>query len=60
MIEKTRWQELKRKEKLLKKVLEIFRVEAKDLPRVVERFQREIKKMEEKLKNFNFVSSITI
>lgn len=47
---KEQWQELKRKEKLLKEALKILRVEEKDLPRVVERFKRKIKEMEQKLK----------
>lgn len=49
-ITKERWQELKRKEKLLKKASSVLRVEEKDLPRIIERFQKEIKEMEEKLK----------
>ena len=49
-ITKNQWQELKKKEKLVKEALKILRVEEKDLPRTVERFQREIKEMEEKLK----------
>ncbi|MDI6807023.1 MAG: hypothetical protein QMD14_04410 [Candidatus Aenigmarchaeota archaeon] len=50
MISKKQWQELKKKEKLLKEALKIFKVEAKDLPRVIERFRQEVKEMEEKLK----------
>jgi alanyl-tRNA synthetase len=49
-ISKKEWNKLKKKEKLLKKAAAILRVEEKDLPRVVERFQKEIKEMEEKLK----------
>jgi alanyl-tRNA synthetase len=49
-ISKKEWNKLKKKEKLLKKAAGILRVEEKDLPRVVERFQKEIKEMEEKLK----------
>lgn len=45
MISKTEWQKLKKKEKLLRKALEILRVEEKDLPRVIERFQKEIDDM---------------
>ncbi len=40
---KTEWQELKSKEKILKRAAEILKVEEKDLPRVVDRFLREIK-----------------
>lgn len=43
------WKELKKKEEILKKIAEIFRVEEKDLPRVIERFLKETKEMEEKL-----------
>lgn len=43
---KKEWEELKEKEKLLKKAAEILRVEEKDLPRVVDRFLKEIKEME--------------
>ncbi|MEM5772766.1 MAG: hypothetical protein QXL86_00875 [Candidatus Aenigmatarchaeota archaeon] len=52
MISKKEWEELKKKEKILREAAEILRVEDKDLPRVIERFQREIKEMEEKLKEF--------
>jgi alanyl-tRNA synthetase len=41
---------LKEKAKLLKRAAEILRVEEKDLPRVVERFKKELQEMEEKLK----------
>lgn len=51
MITKT-WKELKEKECLLKKAAAILRVEEKDLPRVIERFQKEIKEMEEKIREF--------
>jgi len=40
------WSELKRKEEILKEIAEIFRVEEKDLPRVVSRFLSEVKEME--------------
>ncbi len=50
MIPKKEWQELKKKEKLVNGALKVLKVEEKDLPRTVERFQREIKEMEEKLK----------
>jgi len=46
------FKELSEKEKLLKKTTEILRVEDKDLPRVIDRFQREIKEMESDLKEF--------
>jgi len=41
---------LKKKEKLLKKAAEILRVNDVDLPRVVERFLKEIEEMNRKLK----------
>ena len=40
------WNELKRKEEILKEIAEIFRVEEKDVPRVVSRFLNEVKEME--------------
>jgi len=40
------WEELKRKEEILKKIAEIFRVEEMDVPRVVSRFLNEVKEME--------------
>jgi transposase-like protein len=40
------WNELKRKEEILRKIAEIFRVEEKDVPRVVSRFLSEVKEME--------------
>jgi hypothetical protein len=43
-----RWLELKEKERLLKEAAESIRVQEKDLPRVVARFKREIKEMDEK------------
>jgi len=49
MISKKEWQEMKKKSKILEKAAEILRVEERDLPRVIERFQREIKEMEEKI-----------
>lgn len=45
MISKTEFLQLKKKEKILKKAAEVLHVEEKDLPRVVERFLREIKEM---------------
>jgi alanyl-tRNA synthetase len=49
VISKKELQELKKKEKLLKKAAEILRVGEKDLPRVVERFKKEIDEMDRKL-----------
>ena len=42
-VEKEEWESLKRKEKLLKKAAATLRVEEKDLPRVVDRFLKELK-----------------
>jgi hypothetical protein len=39
------WNELEKKEKLLKQGAAVLRVEEKDLPRVVDRFLREIEEM---------------
>lgn len=50
MITKKEWQELKKKEKLLKQASSVLHVEEKDLPRVIERFKKEIEEMGEKLK----------
>ena len=50
-ISEQEWKQLKKKEKILKQAAEILRVEEKDLPRVIERFTKEIKEMDEKLKN---------
>ncbi|MDI6798860.1 MAG: hypothetical protein QMD12_02595 [Candidatus Aenigmarchaeota archaeon] len=49
MVSKSEWEELKKKEKLVKEAASILRVEEKDLPRVVERFKKEIEEMEEKI-----------
>jgi len=46
---KEEWQKLKKKEKLLNEALKILKVEYKDLPRVIDRFMREIKEMNDKL-----------
>ncbi|MBU5688465.1 MAG: hypothetical protein KQA41_00470 [Candidatus Aenigmarchaeota archaeon] len=43
------WQELKNKEEILKKIAEIFRVEEKDVPKVVNRFLLEVNEMEKEL-----------
>jgi len=48
-LSKKRFDELKRKERILKEAAAVLRVQESDLPRVIERFQREIKEMEEKL-----------
>ena len=45
MVTDSEWQELKKKERILKKAAEILRVEEKDLPKVIERFLREINEM---------------
>ncbi len=52
MISDQEIKELKKKEKLLKEAAESIRVQEKDLPRVVSRFMRELKEMEEKIKSF--------
>jgi hypothetical protein len=44
------FKKLKEKERILKEAAEAIRVQEKDLPRVVARFKREIKEMDEKLK----------
>lgn len=50
MAESERWQELKKKEQILKEAADAIRVQEKDLPRVVARFKREIGEMDKKLK----------
>lgn len=50
MATKKEWQELKKKEKLLKQAASVLHVEEKDLPRVIERFQREMREMDSKTK----------
>jgi len=45
MLTEKQFQELKQKEKLLKSAAEKLKVEEKDLPRVIKRFQDEIEKM---------------
>lgn len=42
MIDKKKWGEFKKKEKVLKKATEILRVEDKDLPRVIDRFRKRV------------------
>lgn len=49
MLNEREWQELKRKEKILKETAKILRVEEKDVPRVTQRFLDELKEMEQKL-----------
>jgi hypothetical protein len=39
------FEELKRKYKILKEASRVFRVEDKDLPRVIERFKKELEEM---------------
>jgi hypothetical protein len=48
MMTKEEWLQLKKKEKLLKQAAEILHVEEKDLPRIIERFLREIEEMKKK------------
>jgi alanyl-tRNA synthetase len=50
-ISEKEWKELKRKEKILNQAAEVLRVEPKDLPRVIKRFQDEIKEMDQKLQS---------
>ena len=54
MISDQELKELEKKEKLLRQAAECVRVQEKDLPRVIERFKRELKEFEEKIKNFKF------
>lgn len=42
------WEQLNRKEKILKEAARILSVSEKDLPRVVDRFIKEIREMESK------------
>lgn len=44
-MDRKEWEKLKKKEKLLKMAAEILRVEEKDLPRVIDRFMKEIEDM---------------
>lgn len=44
-----RWRELKERERLLKEAADSIKVQEKDLPRVVARFKREIKELDEKM-----------
>jgi len=43
------WEQLKNKEKLLKQSAEILHVDEKDVPRVLERFLKELEEIENKL-----------
>ena len=43
--------ELKKKYKILREAAKVFRVEDKDLPRVIERFKKELEEMRKKLTN---------
>ncbi len=46
MVSKEEWKSLKVKERLLKQAAAALRVECKDLPRVIERFKKEIEEMD--------------
>ena len=46
-MEREEYLKFKEIEKKLKEVAEIFRVREEDLPRVIDRFKKEIKEMEE-------------
>lgn len=46
-MERKEYLKFKEIEKKLKEVAEIFRVREEDLPRVIDRFKKEIKEMEE-------------
>ncbi len=48
-ISKEEWKKLVEKEKILRKAARVLRVEDKDLPRVVERFKKEIEEMRRRL-----------
>ena len=50
MINKEEWENLKRKEKILKECCKILRVEEKDLPKTILRFKKEIEEMKNKIK----------
>jgi alanyl-tRNA synthetase len=45
-ISEKEWKTLRKKAEILRESAEILRVEEKDLPRVIQRFQNEIKEME--------------
>ena len=42
-------EKLLKKRRILREIAKVFRVEEKDLPRVIARFKKELKEMEEKL-----------
>jgi len=48
MIDKKEWNKLKKKQNLLRQASAILNVKDEDLPRIIERFQNEIKEMEKK------------
>ena len=48
-MKKEEFDKLKEKSEILKKAASILRVDEKDLPRVIERFKKEIKEMEEEI-----------
>jgi len=48
MIDKKEWDRLKKKQNLLRQASDILSVKDEDLPRIIERFQNEIREMEEK------------
>jgi hypothetical protein len=49
-ISQKEWKELKKKQKLLKQASDVLRVEPEDLPRVIKRFQDELKEFNQNLK----------
>jgi len=48
MIDKKEWNKLKKKQNILRQASAILNVKDEDLPRIIERFQNEIKEMEKK------------
>ncbi len=50
MSDPNRWNELKKKEQILKEAADSIRVQEKDLPRVVTRFKKEIEDMDKAIK----------
>lgn len=44
------YEKLMKKDRILREAAKILRVDPRDLPRVIERFKKEIKSMEAKLK----------
>jgi alanyl-tRNA synthetase len=49
MISRKKFEELKKKEKILRAATKILRVREEDLPRVIKRFKKEVREMEKKL-----------